>query len=231
MHKNKLIASLILSAALSCNEVIAQNIKEEIRSAGINSCECINNSKYYSRELVDSVFTACQSKHFSKFNKQDYSAYEFDHFGNPIGELLNSYLNVMIAYCPNRMAEFKESKKLTNSDEYVTGKYIKIEQTGIFEEIELLGECGETYHLIDTTNYIAKELLSPTTEQLGMSYYQFIIESTKYPVKLYFKEIAVIDTQANVKKQIKFVTTIDASHADGVMLEKLMGTYKDNCDQ
>lgn len=230
MLKNIAIVASFLLAASSCNVALAQSIKDDIKSAGINTCQCINNSKYFSSELVSSVFNTCQIRYLSKFEKQDYSSYEFDDFGNPIGELLNSYLNEMITFCPFRMAEFKESKSLINSDKYVTGKYIKIRQNGIFEEVELLGECGNTYNFINTTNYITKESLSPLAKEQNMSYYQFIIAYTEYPVKLFYKELAVIDTESNLKTQINFVTDIDTGYANHIELEKLLGTYKDNCN-
>ena len=231
MFKNKKIVLMLLLVTLSSNKVMAQSLNDGIKSAGISTCECINNSKYYSNELVDSVFAACQSKHLSEFKEPAYGSYEFDHFGNPIGELLNLYLKEMFAYCPTRITEFKKSKKIFNSDEYVIGKYTKIEQTGIFEEIEFLGECGETYKLVNTSNYITRELMSPLAKELDMNYYQFVIASTDYPIKLFYKELEAIDTTNNVKKQIKFVIKTDSNYAASTKLQKIMGTYRDNCNQ
>jgi len=231
MLKNQAVVSVLLLVTLSCNKVIAQHLSDDIKSVGINTCECINNSKYYSSELVNSVFTACQSKYLSEFKKPQYSSYEFDHFGNPTGELLSSYLNEMFAYCPTRIAEFKESKKIFDSVGYVVGKYIKIEQTGVIEEIEFLGECGKTYKLVNTSNYINRELMLPYAKELDMSYYQFVIANTDYPIKLFYKELEVLDSKSNVKKQIKFVIRSDTNYADSVKLQKIMGTYIDNCNQ
>lgn len=231
MPRNVALVTLFFLTSSSCNGVLAQNINDEIKSAGINTCECIRTSKYYSSELVHSVFTACQSKYLSNFKKQDYSSYEFDHFGNPIGELLNSYLYEMNDYCPTQMAEFKKSKRISESDGYVTGKYIKIDQNDIIEEIEFLGECGETYNLVTTINNFAKEILSPLAKEQDMSYYQFVIANTEYPIKLFFKKLEVIDNKSNVKKQINFVTATDTNYAGAIKLQKIMGTYKGNCNQ